>query len=173
MFAITVPTTVAPGSSPRRARSRASDQHHVIARQHRAGLVDEERAIGVAVERDADDRTVRPRDLLAYARLQRREMRRPARDVDAAAVVLAVQRDDARAEPLEDLRSDEIRCSERAVDDDGEPAQIAAGGDELREVVVDQPARLRDDADVEPGRAAEDRATRAAFRSRPRRRRRA
>ena len=31
MFAITVPTTVSPGSSPRRARSRADDQHHVIA----------------------------------------------------------------------------------------------------------------------------------------------
>jgi len=79
------------------------DQHHRVPVEDRAGLVDQQHAIGIAVEGDADDRTGRARDLLAHPCLQHAQVGRAAGHVDAAAVVVGVDRHDARTEPFEDL----------------------------------------------------------------------
>ena len=53
MLLMTVATTALPREPPFRLHLLGAHEHHVIAVEHPAGRVDENRAIAVAVERDA------------------------------------------------------------------------------------------------------------------------
>src|SRR5579884_3480020 len=85
-------------------------KHHVIAAERLARFIDEERAIRVAVERDAYDVALPRIDEFAYALLERAQVGRPAADVDARTVVLAIDFMHARAEFAQRVRRVRVRC---------------------------------------------------------------
>ena len=112
---ITVATMPPAASRPRPMPALRDDRHQLIAVDDIALLVDDDDAIGVAVERDAD---VGPEFLdLVDERLRRR---RTAVEVDVVAVRLDADLDHLGAEFPERFRRHLVGCAVGAIDDDAE-----------------------------------------------------
>ena len=116
---MTVPTT-----PPRRQPALAlpfarHDPEDVVAVEHSSGLVGEDRAVRVAVERDAH----RGAGLAGPPR-HRLRMERAAAMVDVSAVRPDGHRRDARAGPREGRRTEVVGRAVARVDDDGETVQV-------------------------------------------------
>ncbi len=99
--------------------------------------VHEERAVGVAVEGDAEVRA-----LLDDARAQNVRVERAAVAVDVAPVGRVEGRDDARAEPPEQRRREFGGRAVGAVRDDGQPFETQARRDLSAQVVEVERAQL-------------------------------
>ena len=123
-------------------------EHHVIAREHRPALVDEERAVRVTVERHADDRIAGSRGFLFDARGERCEVRRSARDVDPRAVVVRADRDHARAERRKHPRTDRVARTECGINDNRQSEQRCSRFDQRALVPRGQRRIVRDAADI-------------------------
>ena len=135
---ITVPTTAFPGRSPLRARWRPQSAITWSPSTRLPLRVGEDRAVGVAVEREADH-GVRTGHQLAYPV----GVESPAVAVDVRAVRLSVDDRDSRSEFGEEMRGDVGRRSVRAVDGDADAV----------EPVGERPLEVLDIAVGEEGRA--------------------
>ena len=99
---------------------RAADGKHLVAVDNAALLVDEQAAVRVAIERDADVIAARD-DLLCKVV----EMRRTAVVVDVHAVRLAVDEVTEAAEAAKELRCRRGRRAVRAIDQHAQAGQVS------------------------------------------------
>ena len=74
-FAITVETTTPPRERPAREQRPGTDREHVVAVPDRAGLVDDDQAVAVPVERETDRAGRRPHARLERLRVERAHVR--------------------------------------------------------------------------------------------------
>src|SRR6185295_16178771 len=107
-----------PGETPFAEHPRGAEGHHRVAVHDLASLVDDDHAVGIAVERDADRRLLALHFLHHVLRMER-----AAPAVDVAPVRTATEARDLRAELSEDLRRATIRGAVSSVDDDAYAVQ--------------------------------------------------
>ena len=110
------------GEAPLRLHVPRAHQHDGVAVDDAPGVIDEDGAIAVAVERHAH-----PVAAVAHQRAQALGMRRAAIQVDVAAVRLVADDRDVEAQFPEQPRRDRRRRAVRRVDRELEAAQPLAG----------------------------------------------
>ena len=117
--------TVATTSVKRAAgvQRKRGQQHHGVAIHDLAGMRDEQRAIGVAVEGHAQIRAG-----FEHLRAQGFQMLRAAMQIDVASVRGAADGFDLRAQPRKQLRTEIGRRAVRGVDDDADAGEAARQG---------------------------------------------
>jgi hypothetical protein len=108
-----------PAELARAVQLGGEHRHHLVAVDDLAALVDEDGAVGVAVERDPDVRAVR-----ADRGLRAPGMERAAAAVDVLGRRVDAERDHLGAELLEHLGRDAVRGAVAAVDHDREPSSV-------------------------------------------------
>ncbi len=112
------------GQLPARVHGTPDGEQHVVAANGCARLVDEERAVRVAVKSDAHGAAGTARVAAAYRGLQLPQVRRAALDVDSRAVIFAVELDDVRAELAQHVGRDPVGRPKTGIDDHLQPMQI-------------------------------------------------
>ena len=115
---MTVATTASPLSSPRALQAERDQRHQLVAVDHLALLIDDDQAVGVAVEREADVCAARDHGLLEKLRVGR-----TAIVVDVEAVGRDADRDDLCPKLPQRLGRDVVSGAVGAIDDDLEPVE--------------------------------------------------
>ena len=111
-------TTALPLETAARPHVLRAHEQHGVAVDELPFVIDQDRAIAVAVERDAEAEAVVPHEFG-----ERFRMRRSAMQVDVASVGLVADHGDVEAELAEQTRRDGRRGAVRAVERDAGAAQ--------------------------------------------------
>ena len=116
------------GQLAARVHRTPDGEQHVVAANGCARLVDEERAVRVAVKSDAHGAAVAARVMAAHGGLQLPQVGRAALDVDSRAVIFAVELDDVGAELTQHVGRDRVGRPKAGIDDNLQPVQIRLAG---------------------------------------------
>ena len=142
-------TTVSCGEPAALVEVEREQRHQLVAVHGRAGVVDREAAVGVAVEGEAGVGAVREHRLA-----QPRQVGGSAALVDVDAVGLVVDREHRDAGVPQGTWPDLDRRAVRAVEHDAQPGRaVVEGAEQVVGVLLDGRAVRRDPADVGTGRA--------------------